>query len=40
VTEIERYNLEISDVDRYMGEAADDADADVDEAKEASQANN
>jgi hypothetical protein len=40
VTEIERYDLEISDVDGYMGEAGDDADADADEAKDASQANN
>ena len=38
VTELERFDLGTSDVDRYEGEDGDDADADADEEEEASQA--
>jgi hypothetical protein len=38
VTELERCDLETSDVNGYKGEDGDDADADADEEVEASQA--
>jgi len=38
VTEIERFALGTSDVDRYAGEDGDDAAADADEDEEASEA--
>jgi len=37
-TELERFELGISDVDGYEGEDGDNADADADEEEEASQA--
>ena len=37
-TELERFDLGSSDVERYEGEDGDDADADADEEEEASQA--
>jgi hypothetical protein len=39
-TELERFDLGTSDVDRYAGEDGDDADADADEAEESSQVDN
>jgi hypothetical protein len=38
VTELARFSLETSDVDRYEGDESDDADVDADKGDEALQA--
>jgi len=39
VTELKRFDLETSDLDRYEGEDGDDADADADEEEVSLQVN-